>query len=56
MMPRKRSFLREEAFGVIKTLKRLDRTNPSMRIDRMYDYLAIYHKTSAHPISFRASL
>jgi hypothetical protein len=30
----------------IKTLKRLERTNPSVRIDRMDDYQAIYHKTS----------
>jgi hypothetical protein len=53
MMPRKRSILREEASGAIKTLKRLERTNPSVRMDRMDDYLAIYHKTSdAQPISF----
>ncbi len=45
MMPRKRSILSEEAFGTIKTLKRLAHTNPSMRINRMDDYLAIYHKT-----------
>ena len=41
MMPRKRSILREEASGAIKTLKRLERTNPSVRMDRMDDYLAI---------------
>ncbi len=41
MMPRKRSILREEAFRAIKTLKRLERTNPSVRIDRLDDYLAI---------------
>jgi hypothetical protein len=38
MMPRKRSILKEEAFGAIKTLERLKSTNPSMRIDRMGDY------------------
>ena len=46
MMPRKRSILREEVFGAIKMLKRLEHTNPSVRINRMDDYLAIYHKTS----------
>jgi hypothetical protein len=46
MMPRKRLILREEASGDLKTLKRLERTNPSMRMDRMDDYQAIYHKTS----------
>jgi hypothetical protein len=52
-MPRKRSILKEEAFGAIEKLKRLESTNPSMRIDRMDDYLAIYHKTSdAQRISF----
>jgi hypothetical protein len=46
MMPRKRTLLREEASGAIKTLKRLESTNPSVIMDRMDDYLAIYHKTS----------
>jgi hypothetical protein len=45
MMPRKRLILREHAFRAIKTLKRLERTNPSVRIDRMDDYQTIYHKT-----------
>ena len=53
MMPRKRSILSEEAFGAIKTLKRLECTNPSVRIDRMDGYQAIHHKTSdAQLISF----
>jgi hypothetical protein len=53
MMPRKRLILREEAFRAIQTLKRLERTNPSVRMDKMDDYLAIYHKTSdAQLISF----
>ncbi len=53
MMPRKRSILREEASGAIKTLKRLECTNFSVRIDRMDDYISIYHKTSdAQLISF----
>ncbi len=53
MMPRKRSILKEEAFGEIKTLKRLESTNPSVRIVTMDDYLAIYHKASdAQLISF----
>jgi hypothetical protein len=53
MMPRKRSILREEAFGAIMMLKRLESTNPLVRIDRMDDYQAIYHKTSdAQPISY----
>jgi hypothetical protein len=53
MMPRKRSILREEAFRAIQTLKWLERTNSSVRIDKMDDYLAIYHKTSdAQLISF----
>jgi hypothetical protein len=46
MMPKQRLIVREEVFGAIKTLKRLERTNPSVRIDRMDDYLAICHKTS----------
>jgi hypothetical protein len=49
MMPRKRLILSEEASGAIKTLKRLERTNPSVRMDRMDDYLAVYHKTSDAP-------
>jgi hypothetical protein len=55
MMPRKRSILREEASGAIKTLKRFECTNPSVGIDRMDDYLAIYHKisdaSSRYPLS-----
>ncbi len=51
MMARKRSILSEEASGAIKTLKRLEHTNPSVRIDRMDDYLAVYHKTSDAPSS-----
>ncbi len=46
MMPKRRSILSEEAFRAIKMLKRLEGTNPSVRIDRMDDYLAISHKTS----------
>ena len=38
--------LSEEAFGVMKTLRRPKRTNLSVGIDRMDDYQAIYHKTS----------
>jgi hypothetical protein len=49
MMPRKRLILREEASGAIKTLKRLERTNPSVRMDSMDDYQDIYHKTSDAP-------
>ena len=49
MMARKMSILSEEASGAIKTLKRLERTNPSVRMDRMDDYLAVYHKTSDAP-------
>jgi hypothetical protein len=53
MMIRRRLILREEAFRGIKTLKRLERTNSSVRIDRMDDYQAIYHETSdAQLISF----
>jgi hypothetical protein len=53
MMPRKKLILREEAFRAIKTLKRLEHTNSSVRIDKMDDYQAIYHKTSdAQLISF----
>ncbi len=55
-MPRKRSILREEASGAIKTLKRLDRTNPSVRMIRMDDYLAIYHKTSDAPSQYPLSM
>ena len=39
-------FLGEEAFGLIKTVTRLERTNPSVVIDRMDDYQAIHHKIS----------
>ena len=49
MMPRKRSILSEEVFGAIKTLIRLEHTNPSVRMGRMDDYLAIYRKTSDAP-------
>ncbi len=34
----------EEEFGVIKTLKRLDHTNPSVAIDEMNGYQATYNK------------
>jgi hypothetical protein len=56
MMPRKRSILSEEAAGAIKTLKRLERTNPSVRMDRMDDYLTIYHKTSDAPSRYPLSM
>jgi hypothetical protein len=56
MMPRKRSILSEEASGAIKTLKRLERTNPSVRMDRMDDYLAIHHKTSDSPSRYPLSM
>ena len=56
MMARKRSILSEEASGAIKTLKRLERTNPSVRMDRMDDYLAIYHKTSDSPSRYPLSM
>jgi hypothetical protein len=36
--------LREEEFGAIKTLKRLDSTNPSVGIDGMNDDQATYNK------------
>jgi hypothetical protein len=49
MMPRKMSILREGASEAIKTLKRLERTSPSVRMDRIDDYLAVYHKTSDAP-------
>ena len=53
MMPRKRSILREEASGAIKTPKRLERTNPSVGIDRMDDYQAMHHEISdAQGIAF----
>jgi hypothetical protein len=45
-MPGQRSIFREEAFGVIKTLTRLVHTDPSIDIDRMNDYQAMYHKKS----------
>jgi hypothetical protein len=35
---------REVEFGAIKTLKRLDHTNPSVVIDGMDDYQATYNK------------
>jgi hypothetical protein len=38
------SILREEEFGAIKTLKRLDHTNPSVDIDGMNGYQATYNK------------
>jgi hypothetical protein len=56
MMARKRSILSEEASGAIKTLKRLERTNPLVRMDRMDDYLAIYHKTSEAPSRYPLSM
>ncbi len=52
MMSRKRSILREEASGAIKALKRLERTNSSVRMDRMDDYLAIYQETSDVPSQY----
>jgi hypothetical protein len=52
-MHRQRSILREEAFGAIKTLTRLAHTNPSVVIDRMNDYQAMYHEIfNAQRISF----
>ncbi len=52
-MPRQRSILREETFGAIKTLTRLAQTNPSVAIDRMNDYQAMYHEIfDAQRISF----
>jgi hypothetical protein len=42
--PRWRSILREEEFGAIKTLKRLDHKNPSVGIDDIYDYQVTYNK------------
>ena len=36
--------MREEEFGAIKKLKRLERTNPSVAIDGMNDYQAAYIK------------
>ena len=44
MMPRKWSILREEASGAIKTVTRLERTNPSVGINGMNDYQATYNK------------
>ncbi len=47
------SILGEEAFGAIKTLKRLVYTNPSVVIDRIVDYQVVYHEISnAQCISF----
>ncbi len=52
-MPRQMSILREEAFGAIKTLTRLAHTDPSVVIDRMNDYQAMYHEIfDAQHISF----
>ena len=52
-MPRQRSILGEKAFGLIKTLTRLEHTNPSVSIDRMDDYPAMHHEISdAQGISF----
>jgi hypothetical protein len=56
MMPRKRSVSRVEAPGAIKTLKRLERTNLSMRMDRIDDYQATYHKTSDSPSRYPLSM
>ena len=39
-----RSILKEEEFRGIKTLKRLDHTNPSVGTDRMNDYQATNNK------------
>ncbi len=36
--------MREEELGAIKTLKRLDHTNPSVGINGMNDYQATYNK------------
>ncbi len=36
--------MRVEEFEAIKTLKRLDHTNPSVGIDGMNDYQATYNK------------
>ncbi len=56
MMPRKSSILSEEASGAIKTLKRLEHINPSVRMDIMDDYLAIYHKASDAPSQYPLSM
>jgi hypothetical protein len=45
-MPRQRSILGEDAFGLIKTLTRLAHMNSSVDIDRMDDYQAMYHENS----------
>jgi hypothetical protein len=55
-MARKRSILREEASGAIKTLERLERTNPSTRINRIDDYQATYHKISDAPSQYPLSM
>jgi hypothetical protein len=53
MMARKRLILTEEAIRAIKTLKRLESTYHSVVINRIDDYLSIYHKISdAQLISF----
>ncbi len=49
-MPKKRLLLKEEASGAIKTLKRLESTNPSVRMDRTDDYQAI-DGPSRYPLS-----
>ncbi len=36
--------MREEEFGAIKTLKRLEQTNPSVGINGRNDYQATYNK------------
>ena len=47
------SILEEEAFGLIKMVTRLERTNLSVVIDRMDDYQATHHEISdAQCISF----
>ncbi len=40
------SNLGEETFGLIKTVTRLERTNPSVVIDRIDDYPATHHEIS----------
>ena len=47
-----RSILSDEGFGAIKTLKRLDHTNPSVDIDGMNDCQAFWfwpRKSTIHP-------
>ncbi len=38
--------LAEEAFGLIQTITRLERTNPSVDINRMDGYQAMHHEIS----------